>query len=95
MSKLVVTGRVGRRNEANRHNIGQVQSGGGFSQVGEMTQGELFSILIAVMYMYGPTKRLSQLYNRAQQAIGAAVVRSIDAFSEANNPLVDGVIKVV
>ncbi|PLX99401.1 MAG: ABC transporter permease [Desulfuromonas sp.] len=39
---------------------------------GHMTQGELFSILIAVMYMYGPSKRLSQLYNRAQQAIGAA-----------------------
>ncbi|PLX74837.1 MAG: ABC transporter permease [Desulfuromonas sp.] len=39
---------------------------------GKMTQGELFSILAAVMFMYTPAKKLSKLYNRIQQAIGAA-----------------------
>jgi len=39
---------------------------------GQMTQGELFSILAAVMFMYTPAKKLSKLYNRVQQAIGAA-----------------------
>ncbi len=39
---------------------------------GDMTQGELFSILAAVLFMYTPAKKLSKLYNRIQQAIGAA-----------------------
>lgn len=47
----------------------------GLNRVSEglMTQGELFSILAAIMFMYTPAKKLSKLYNRVQQAIGAAV----------------------
>ncbi len=39
---------------------------------GGMTQGELFSVIGAIMFMYTPAKRLSKMYNRIQQAIGAA-----------------------
>jgi len=40
--------------------------------IGDMTQGELFSVIAAVIFMYTPAKKLSKLYNRIQQAIGAA-----------------------
>jgi len=39
---------------------------------GDMTQGELFSVVAAVIFMYTPAKKLSKLYNRVQQALGAA-----------------------
>jgi len=40
--------------------------------VGDLTQGELFSVIAAVIFMYTPAKKLSKLYNRVQQALGAA-----------------------
>lgn len=39
---------------------------------GGMTQGELFSVLAAILFMYSPAKRLSKLYNKIQQALGGA-----------------------
>jgi len=39
---------------------------------GDMTQGQLFSVIAAVIFMYTPAKKLSKLYNRVQQALGAA-----------------------
>jgi len=40
--------------------------------VGSLTQGEFFSVIAAVIFMYTPAKKLSKLYNRVQQALGAA-----------------------
>ncbi|PLY08300.1 MAG: lipid A export permease/ATP-binding protein MsbA [Desulfuromonas sp.] len=40
--------------------------------VGTLTQGEFFSVIAAVIFMYTPAKKLSKLYNRVQQALGAA-----------------------
>jgi len=39
---------------------------------GEMTQGELFSVVAAIMLMYAPFKRLTKLNNYLQVAMGAA-----------------------
>jgi subfamily B ATP-binding cassette protein MsbA len=39
---------------------------------GAMTQGELFSILAAILLMYTPLKRLTRINNQIQQAMGAA-----------------------
>jgi subfamily B ATP-binding cassette protein MsbA len=39
---------------------------------GAMTQGELFSILAAILLMYTPLKRLTRINNQIQQALGAA-----------------------
>lgn len=38
----------------------------------EMTKGELFSILAAILLMYTPLKRLTRVNNVVQQALGAA-----------------------
>lgn len=40
--------------------------------VEEMTKGELFSILAAILLMYTPLKRLTRVNNVIQQALGAA-----------------------
>ncbi|WP_281249692.1 lipid A export permease/ATP-binding protein MsbA [Geothermobacter hydrogeniphilus] len=39
---------------------------------GEMTQGQLFSIVAAILMMYGPVKRLVRVNNVFQSAMGAA-----------------------
>jgi len=39
---------------------------------GDMTKGELFSILAAILLMYSPLKRLTRVNNVFQQALGAA-----------------------
>jgi ATP-binding cassette, subfamily B, bacterial MsbA len=39
---------------------------------GTMTQGELFSVIAAILLMYTPVKRLTRINNYVQQAIGAA-----------------------
>jgi subfamily B ATP-binding cassette protein MsbA len=39
---------------------------------GEMTQGQLFSIVAAIMMMFSPVKRLTKVSNTIQQSIGAA-----------------------
>lgn len=39
---------------------------------GEMTQGQLFSVVAAIMLMYAPFKRLTKLNNYLQQALSAA-----------------------
>ncbi len=46
----------------------------GFSRVisGEITQGELISIMVAAVMMYGPLKRLVKVNNAFQGALGAA-----------------------
>ena len=46
----------------------------GFNRVmsGEITQGELFSILVAAVLMYGPLKKLVKVNNGFQKALGAA-----------------------
>ncbi len=46
----------------------------GLSRVmaGTMTQGELFSVIAAILLMYTPAKRLVKINNAIQQAIGAA-----------------------
>lgn len=48
---------------------------------GEMSQGQLFSVLAAIMLMYAPFKRLTRLNNYLQQAISAAE-RVFDIFDE-------------
>lgn len=40
--------------------------------LGEMTQGQLFSVLAAILLMYTPLKRLTRVNNTVQQALGAA-----------------------
>lgn len=39
---------------------------------GEMTQGQLFSVLAAILLMYTPLKRLTKVNNTVQQALGGA-----------------------
>lgn len=39
---------------------------------GAMTQGQLFSVLTAILLMYTPLKRLTRINNAIQQAMGAA-----------------------
>lgn len=39
----------------------------------ELTKGELFSILAAILLMYSPLKRLTKVNNTIQKALGAAV----------------------
>ncbi len=39
---------------------------------GEMTQGQLFSVLAAIVMMYTPLKRLTKVNNAVQQALGGA-----------------------
>lgn len=39
---------------------------------GAMTQGQLFSVLAAILLMYAPLKRLLRINNRLQQALAAA-----------------------
>ncbi|HAD03658.1 MAG: lipid A export permease/ATP-binding protein MsbA [Desulfuromonadales bacterium GWD2_61_12] len=48
---------------------------------GEMSQGQLFSVLAAIMLMYAPFKRLTKLNNYMQLAISAAE-RVFDVFDE-------------
>jgi subfamily B ATP-binding cassette protein MsbA len=40
--------------------------------LGEMTQGQLFSVLAAILLMYTPLKRLTKVNNTVQQAMGGA-----------------------
>ncbi|PLX82030.1 MAG: ABC transporter permease [Desulfuromonas sp.] len=51
---------------------------------GAMTQGELFSIVAAILMMYGPVKRLTKVSNTVQQSLGAAegVFRLFDELQE-------------
>lgn len=42
------------------------------AMLGEMTQGQLFSVLAAILLMYTPLKRLTKVNNTIQQAMGAA-----------------------
>ena len=51
---------------------------------GEMTQGELFSVLAAILLMYAPLKRLTRVNNQLQQAIAAAE-RVFDVLDEPND----------
>ncbi len=39
---------------------------------GEMTQGQLFSVMAAILLMYTPLKRLTKVNNAVQQAMGGA-----------------------
>nr|WP_321372069.1 ABC transporter transmembrane domain-containing protein [uncultured Desulfuromusa sp.] len=50
----------------------------------EITKGELFSILAAILLMYSPLKRLTKVNNTIQKAIGAAerVFQVLDTHSE-------------
>ncbi len=48
---------------------------------GEMTQGQLFSVLAAILMMYTPLKRLTKVNNTVQQAMGAAE-RVFEVFDE-------------
>lgn len=48
---------------------------------GEITQGELFSILAAILLMYAPLKRLTRVHNQVQQALAAAE-RVFEIFGE-------------
>ncbi len=48
---------------------------------GEMTQGQLFSVLAAIVMMYTPLKRLTKVNNTVQQALGAAE-RVFEVFDE-------------
>ena len=50
----------------------------------ELTKGELFSILAAILLMYGPLKRLTKVNNVVQRAIGAGerVFEVLDQHSE-------------
>ncbi|MEJ2520559.1 MAG: ABC transporter transmembrane domain-containing protein [Desulfuromonadales bacterium] len=50
---------------------------------GAMTQGELFSILAAILLMYAPLKRLTRVNNQIQQALAAAE-RVFDILDEPN-----------
>ncbi len=58
----------------------------GLEQValGELTKGELFSILAAILLMYTPLKRLTRVNNIVQQALGAGerVFEILDAQPE-------------
>ncbi len=58
----------------------------GFSRVisGEITQGELFSIMVAAVMMYGPLKKLIKVNNGIQKALGAAerIFELLDTSSE-------------
>ena len=48
---------------------------------GAMTQGQLFSVLAAILLMYAPLKRLTRINNQLQQAF-AASERVFDVFDE-------------
>lgn len=50
---------------------------------GTMTQGELFSIIAAILLMYGPAKRLARVNNVIQMALGAAE-RVFEVLSETS-----------
>ncbi|MGK2906359.1 MAG: lipid A export permease/ATP-binding protein MsbA [Desulfuromonadales bacterium] len=50
---------------------------------GEMTQGELFSVLTAIMLMYAPLKRLTRVNNLVQQALASAE-RVFEVLDEPN-----------
>lgn len=49
----------------------------------ELTKGELFSILAAILLMYSPLKRLTKVNNTIQKAMGAA----IRVFEILDNPI--------
>lgn len=55
---------------------------------GEMTQGELFSIVAAILMMYGPVKKLVRVNNVFQSAMGAAerVFEVFDEKAEIHDP---------
>ncbi len=61
----------------------------GFSRVvaGEITQGELFSIMVAAVMMYGPLKKLVKVNNGMQKAMGAAerIFELLDTEVEIHN----------
>ena len=50
---------------------------------GEMTQGELFSVLTAIMLMYAPLKRLTRVNNLVQQSLASAE-RVFEVLDEPN-----------
>ncbi len=54
----------------------------------ELTKGELFSILAAILLMYAPLKRLTKVNNRVQRALGAAerVFEILDTPAEVLDP---------
>ena len=51
---------------------------------GEMTQGQLFSVLAAILLMYAPLKRLTRVNNVVQQALAAAE-RVFEVLDEPND----------
>lgn len=50
---------------------------------GEMTQGQLFSVLTAILLMYAPLKRLTRVNNLVQQALASAE-RVFEVLDEPN-----------
>ncbi len=62
----------------------------GFSRVvsGDISQGELFSIMVAAVMMYGPLKKLVKVNNGLQKAMGAAerIFALLDTEIEIRNP---------
>ena len=62
----------------------------GFSRVvaGDISQGELFSIMVAAVMMYGPLKKLVKVNNGMQKAMGAAerIFSLLDTKIEIRNP---------
>lgn len=53
---------------------------------GEMSQGQLFSVLTAIMLMYAPLKRLTRVNNLVQQALASAE-RVFEVLDEPNEIL--------
>lgn len=55
---------------------------------GEITQGELFSVVAAILLMYAPVKRLTRVNNQVQGAMGAAerVFATLDLECEIKEP---------
>ena len=49
-----------------------------------MTQGQLFSVLAAILLMYAPLKRLTRVNNVVQQALAAAE-RVFEVLDEPND----------
>ncbi len=62
---------------------------------GLMTQGELFSVLAAILLMYTPAKRLTGVHNNIQKAMGAAerifsLMDTVPDVQEPKDPVVVG-----
>jgi len=56
---------------------------------GELTNGELFSVMAAIMMMYNPAKRLSRVFGSIQQSLAAAerVFEIMDVPPEVADPV--------